>query len=680
MNQPFRPPAVPLVTVDPFFSIWSSSEVLHREPTRHWTLVPHELVGLIRVDGKLFRFLGSTNQGPAWRNANQPSGMNQTDVRVEATRTIVTYRDAGIAFTVTFMTPLLTDDLDVLSRPFSYVHFSVETTDGAAHSVQIYFDAAPAIASSRDDAAMVWEETTIGDGWKTLRTGTWQQNRLSHRGDLTTIDWGYLNVMCDGTAETRFGAPREMRAKFKADGTIADANAELPRKGLSIAAGAPWLAAAWDLGSVTDSAERLLILGYDDGVSIDYFGTARPAYCFRDGRTYADVAKLAIAEFPAIARNCTAFDEKLRTSAEAAGGAKYADLVALAYRQSIAAHKLIADENGDAIFLSKECTSNGSIGTVDVSYPSTPLYLWLEPDLVAGMLRPVLRFAESDAWPAPYAPHDVGTYPRATGQTYGVFIDRVEHAWQMPVEECGNMLVMTAAHAIRSGSTALAERYWAILEKWAEYLIANGLDPENQLCTDDFAGHLARNTNLSIKAILGIASFAKLCEMSGKGDAERYMKTAREYAARWEEMARDGEHYRLTFDGEGTWSLKYNLVWDRILGFNIFSGMIAEKEIAYYLKNADRYGVPLDSRSAFTKTDWLVWASCLSQDRKTRDKFIEWVWSFANETPDRAPFSDWYDTHDAREQSFHNRTVIGGIFMPLLVDHFDEKIKPADRS
>src|SRR5204863_1915268 len=126
---------------------------------------------------------------------------------------------------------------------------------------------------------------------------------------------------------------------------------------------------------------------------------------------------------------------------------------------------------------------------------------------------------------------------------------------QMPVEESGNMLIMLAALARVEGNAAYSERYWPQIKKWAQYLKEKGLDPENQLSTDDFAGHLAHNANLSIKAILALGAYAQLADMTGhKPEAAQYRATAQQFARKWEELAAEGDHYRLAFDKPGTWS------------------------------------------------------------------------------------------------------------------------------
>src|ERR1700734_3462987 len=196
------------------------------------------------------------------------------------------------------------------------------------------------------------------------------------------------------------------------------------------------------------------------------------------------------------------------------GGKEYAQLCALSYRQSMAAHKLAVDADDTLLFFSKETFSNGSINTADVFYPSAPLFLLMNPQLLRGSVEPMLRYASIRRWPWPYAPHDRGTYPLANGQTYGGGEQSERN--QMPVEESGNMLLLVAGIAKAEGNAELASGYWPVLTKWAEYLRDKGLDPENQLCTDDFAGHLAHNTNLSVKAIVGLGAYAQILEAEGK--------------------------------------------------------------------------------------------------------------------------------------------------------------------
>lgn len=202
----------------------------------------------------------------------------------------------------------------------------------------------------------------------------------------------------------------------------------------------------------------------------------------------------------------------------------------------------------------------------------------------------------------------------------------------MPVEESGNMLILTAAIAAVDGNAKYAEKHWEVLDNLDRLFAAEGLDPANQLCTDDFAGHFAHNVNLSVKAIMGIASYGYLAGMLDKKDiAKKYTNIAKEMAIVWMKMADDGDHYRLTFDKSGTWSQKYNLVWNKLMKYNIFPESVAQKELAYYLTKQNEYGLPLDNRETYTKADWIVWTATMSDNQETFRKFISPLYKFMNE-------------------------------------------------
>ena len=237
----------------------------------------------------------------------------------------------------------------------------------------------------------------------------------------------------------------------------------------------------------------------------------------------------------------------------------------------------------------------------------------------------------------------------------------------MPLEESGNMVILAGAICKIENSAEYAEKHWGALTTWTNYLVENGLDPENQLCTDDFAGHLARNANLSIKSIVGIAAYADMARMAGKTEvADEYEAKARDMAAKWKQMATQGDHYRLTFNEGDTWSQKYNLVWDKLLGYNVFDADIASTEVAYYLTKMNEYGLPLDSRKSYTKSDWLVWSATMAESQEDFQALVNPIWNFMNETVDRIPMTDWYYTDTKHHVGFRARSVVGGYYMKLL--------------
>jgi hypothetical protein len=424
----------------------------------------------------------------------------------------------------------------------------------------------------------------------------------------------------------------------------------------------------FDLGRVgTKPISRHLILAYDDLYSIEYFHHRLRPYWRRNGAQAADLLTEAERDHASLVKRCEAFDRELMSDLERVGGLEYARLAALAYRQSLAAQKLAADEKGEPLLFPKENFSNGCIGTVDVIYPAAPILLLLNSKLARASVVPVLDYASSGRWHFPFAPHDLGTYPLANGQVYGGR-EQTEKD-QMPVEESGNMILLVAAIARAEGNPNLAVQYWSLLTRWADYLKQAGLDPANQLCTDDFAGHLAHNANLSLKAIEALGAYAQLCDLLGKKDeASAVRETARAFAKKWVSMANDGDHYRLAFDKAGTWSQKYNLVWDKLLDIKLFPTEVAAKEIAFYRTKLNRFGLPLDNRKEYTKLDWEIWTATLAESPRDFKALVAPIYDWLNNSPSRVPLTDWYWTTDGKQAGFQARSVVGGVYIKMLGD------------
>ncbi len=649
-----RPPATPLVTHDPYFSVWSFSDRLNDDWTKHWTGATNALTILARIDGKPARLAGQLPR--------EAEALPQTSLKVTPTRTVYTFEGSGVKITLSFLSPLLPHNLELVSRPVTYVTYTVESTDGKAHRVALYQDVTGEWVTHQPSQEVQWSRYKVA-GMDVLRMGTQEQPVLKKVGDNLRIDWGHLYVAAKGAAASVIASDNAAREGFAANGTLPDSDdLRMPRPASDHW---PVLALAFDLGEVTSPKTQTVLLAYDDEFALEYFHRPVRAYWKRNGMGADVLLKTALAEHEAIDAECLKFDAELTADLLKVGDEKFAALASLSFRQAISAHKLAVDADGTLLYMSKENFSNGCIDTVDVTYPSSPFFLLFNPSLLKAQLTPILDYSASGRWKFPFAPHDLGTYPKANGQVYGGGEETERD--QMPVEECGNMLVMLAALAHQEGNADYSLKHWATITQWANYLKEKGLDPENQLCTDDFAGHLAHNANLSLKAVMGLGGYAQLCERAGKtAEAADYRKAAQEMAHRWEPMAKDGDHYKLAFDAAGSWSQKYNLVWDKLLGIHLFPEEIARKEVAHYLKVQQKYGLPLDNRKDYTKLDWCVWSATLAENKADFDALISPLYLWMNETTSRVPLTDWYGTADGKQVGFQARSVVGGVFIPFL--------------
>ena len=622
-----RAPSVPLIAIDPNFSIWSPANSLTDTNTVHWTNKEMVMMGHITVDGVKYRFMGGEDGTPA---------LVQTALDIDAFSSEYVFEGAGIKLTACFTSPTLPTDLYLMTRPVSYLSLAVKSLDGKKHSVTASVAVSEQICLDHagDDKVVISESKICGK--PSIKIGSESQNILAKDGDDLRIDWGYfyLTACCGKTSS--FVANDMSFVALEAD----------------------------------FEEKMLFTFAYDDIKSIKYFGKDLPSYWNKDGESIEEAIEKAFIDYKETFALCREFSDKLFCDSVRAGGEKYAEILLLSVRQAIAAHKVAMD--GDKlVFISKECFSNGCAATVDVSYPSIPFFLIYNPELVRGMMRPIYDLADSCHWSYDFAPHDAGRYPVIDGQRYGK-IERTEtystyrDEMQMPVEECGNMLVMEAMTAIASGDFSFAESHKNHLDKWVKYLIDNGRDPENQLCTDDFAGHLAHNCNLSLKAIMGIASYGIILDGIGE-NGEKYIELAREMAQDWLVRASSGDGtFRLAFDKEGSFSMKYNIVWDKILDLGIMPKGVFESEISGYKRQTRPYGLPLDNRAEYTKSDWLLWTATLAENREDFEFFAETLWNAYNFTESRVPMTDWYFTNTAKQRGFQNRSVVGGHFIKLL--------------
>lgn len=612
----------------------------------------HNTTGGAYTDFGLYKNLARSNE--------QIMQAEQKSVSVLATSSYYTFVCGPVELDVVFTAPMLINDYDLLSMPINYISYQVRSTDKKTHDVQFYLSANPLQGVNKSSQPTI-SSTVIKNGVKYLKTGTIDQPILAKKGDGICIDWGYF-YMPNVNGNVSLAAENTVKDTFLSTGELPVGENEIVcRKASQM----PTLAYVHNFGNVT-TASSFTMLGYDEVQDIEYMYERYKGYWAHGGKvTIFDAFDRMKNSYSDLMAKCREFDKMIYDDGLKAGDVKYAEILSGSYRHVIAAHKLFQDKDGNLLFFSKENNSNGCVNTVDLTYPEAPLFLVYNPDLQKAMMTSIFEYSYSGRWTKPFAAHDLGTYPIANGQVYG---------GDMPLEEAGNMITLATMISKLEGNTKYVDKYWNDITTWTNYLVENGQDPANQLCTDDFAGHWAHNANLSIKAIMGVAGYAEMARIKGDAaTADKYMKIAKDMAAKWESDAREDDHYRLAFDRENTWSQKYNMVWDKLWNLNIFPNNAMQREIKYYLKKQNKYGLPLDSRKDYTKNDWIMWTAAMAPNTKTFLKFVDPVYDYINETESRVPISDWYDTKTGLMTGFKARSVIGGFWMKVLADKLADK-------
>ena len=434
-------------------------------------------------------------------NSDRVLTAEQKSVSVLATNTYYTFSCGPVELDVVFTAPMLINDYDLLSSPVNYISYQVRSNDSKTHDVQFYLGASTLIGVDKSSQPTV-SSTVVNKGIKYVKTGTIEQPILAKTGDGICIDWGYF-YMPNINGDVALGSDNDIKTAFFANGSLPESKDEIVSRKPSTA---PTLAYVHNFGKVSQASSYALV-GYDEVEDIEYFYNRYKGYWAHNGNvTIFDQFEKQSNAYGNIMERCRAFDKQIYDDGVAAGSVKYAEILSGSYRHVIAAHKLFQDKDGNLLFFSKENNSNGCVNTVDLTYPEAPLFLAYNPELQKAMMTSIFDYSLSGRWTKPFAAHDLGQYPRANKQVYG---------GDMPLEEAGNMITLAAMISKLDGNTTYVNKYWDILKTWTDYLVENGQDPANQLCTDDFAGHWAHNANLSVKAIMGVAGFAEMAAIKG---------------------------------------------------------------------------------------------------------------------------------------------------------------------
>ena len=665
-------PSYPLFVKDPYFSIWSSGDVLNQIDTSVWTGKSKRTYGIIKANGKSYCFLGVIGNVEA---------LIQTKVEVTTFRTIYSFTCDEFELKIAFFSPVPISDYKIWACPVCYFEYEIipksklqdVSISLSLHEEWCYYGSEN--KEIRGDVFMAKEKEVAYFGLN-------RQHIFNRTGDRLGADWGYYYIVANRCFYHTIQDFSDLLAKENCVGLLENENKYLTAQNI--------------YSCLEDSVKGKIMVAFDDIVSINYYGEMLRGYYFSDGDNIMDAISFASDKYDEICKICCDIEKEILEDSKVYSD-KYRQILNASYRQTLAAHKLVKDSKGRLLLLSKECGSGGCVATVDVTYPTMPMLLLYKPELVRASIEPIFDFAQMEAWEYEFAPHDAGMYPFCNGQFYGVKnkldgkygrgagyqgedwsrevlppyylyrggADLYDYDRQMPIEECADMILICAFYMACSDDKEYIRDKISLLTQWCDYLISKGLIPENQLCTDDFLKHMDKNVNLGIKATVAIGAFARLLEDLG-GDGTKY----RDLAEQWvlELKNRFGEsHMPLSFDDcDATFSMKYNLMPDKLLGLGLFEHSVVRKEVEVCLSHLLKYGMPLDQRSNLTKTDWMMWMAALSDDVNEQERIIESIKNYLVECIDRVPFADLYDCDTSTAEKFTNRTVQGSMFILLL--------------
>ncbi|KAJ7652052.1 hypothetical protein DFH06DRAFT_540129 [Mycena polygramma] len=668
-STPFSPPSIPLAVRSPYLNAWlpqGQGAALNDVWPTFWAGQVNAWAGFVNVDGTSYSFLGAASvDGSSFTKATQKS------FSFTSTQSTFVLSAGPVDVTVNFLSPVETSDLVKMSIPLSYMEVSVASNDGGSHSVQVYSDISGEWVSGTTSWDIQWNTTSsdiLSHQVSLVSPALYEE--VADQTQFGTVHYSMLNG--DG-ATAQIGRDVTVRGQFLNHSTLSTDKDDNFR---AISDSWPVFGLAKDLGNVgTTSASVLFSIGNVREPAIKYVlaGNAkqeRSLYFWSKYAAFDDVISFFLGDYSNALDAAKTLDAKVESDASKIS-ADYAGIVALSIRQSLAANELTIskDDSGawntsDVLYFMKEISSDGNTNTIDVIFPASPIFLYLNPKLGEYLLEPLYRYQATGLYPNKWSVHDMGAhYPKADGHN-----DGTDEA--MPVEESGNMLIMALGFARATNDTSQITRYRALLDQWTQYLITDSLVPDNQLSTDDFNGRLANQTNLAVKGIIGIRCMAEISLLLGDNATyTNYSAIAADYVTKWQTLANSstGPHLTLDYNDNDSWGLAYNLFSDVHLGLKLFPQSVYDSQTAWYKTVFNQYGVPLDTRNVRSKTDWEIWTSAIVTDTSLRDQFISSIKSFISNGKNSVPFSDLYDTVTGLYDGFRARPVVGGHLALLIV-------------
>ncbi|KAJ5113163.1 hypothetical protein N7456_001697 [Penicillium angulare] len=654
-HHPARPPSYPLAVRNPYLSTWMPSDRVERLPyadSQFWAGQELGWSVIVRVNGHAYSLMGVPDL-----EANGIRAASVHRAEFTATHSIFHLTAGPASFALDFFSPVSPSNYDRQSLPFSYL--TVEVTRSHGHDIQIYTDIDGKWTGKQKRAARVFEEH--GDlAIHSLLVD--DAEKYAEEDDMAL--WGQVILASRPERESSLSAiaghPQTVRRLFANGGDLSGEDSAWSSGGV--------VALAHDLGSVIGSASVNFAVGYERKEAIDYLGEDYTGYYRANYPTKHEALTFFFDDYEEAFWESLEFDKELQTFATAAAGPKYADIVALSTRQAYGGIDLTIPydslDTENVLAFIKELSSDGNINTIDVIMPAFPIYWVLDPDWIRLLLEPVMKYLDAGRWSLPYTIHDLGShYPHAVGHDD-------QKAEAMPIEECGNLLILALAYAQATGDTDWTDQYLEIFRKYADYLVDNSINIANQLSSNDAAGPLPNETNLAIKAAVGIKAFG---ELSG---IDYYSSVGDEHADLFftQGLGTDEQqsHFVLEYpDFPDSWKTPYNIYPDLLLGLETFPPEAHQMSNDFFSTSVrGEYGVPLDNRQDWAKSDWNMWLAS-TFDKETKGQFVDDLWAFMTNGKHNWPFSDRYVATSAHGNEpgvpilCRARPTVGGHFAPL---------------
>jgi hypothetical protein len=614
---------------------------------------------------------------------------------------------------LSFLSPITPTSTLRQSIPASYLTVHVSGT----FDVDIYVDVNGQWVSGNRDNEITWEFSERPLGKSTASLKTWKVKRKEEQ--LLTefadrAEWGTLHFTGPSDVRHESGTSALLRQRFSRTGTLQNAVDTSFRR---IMDEEPVFAfsKSFRLNATSSSSKStdsvLFTIAHIQDPVVQY-ASARGLTLMRPlwdswFKSSEDLLTFHYLDFLDTSKLAGNYSAQLSHDALQSGSEDYKDILALSARQVLGATSFSGTPEDPILFL-KEISSNGNFQTVDVIFPAFPFFLYTNPRWLAYLLEPLIEHQLSGQYPNDYSMHDLGThFPNATGHGDG-------NDEYMPVEECGDMLIMGLSlvnalkydtepasiwsvnedtmydESAKSAFPLMVNNYgiddsfggpisskgdkqarkwvsksYKLWKQWTGYLVREALIPSNQLSTDDFAGWLANQTNLALKGIIGIRAMSEISEVLGETeDAKYYRNISDVYIKKFEEygFSRDGTHAKLAYTWYGSWTTLYNLFADSLLCFHLPSSTGSEKvgsstaqqplkdvspvktsktafvsdsiykmQSDWYHSVRQKYGLPLDSRHLYTKSDWEFFAAAVTS-KQVREEIVQSIALWVNET------------------------------------------------